>query len=584
MSALRLSKTFLVGLYIWLALAIAPPPVLAQDESDVVRSAQTTSPRATLFSFISTLNRAYRIGQSDNPERSVVLVNAAVRHLDLSEMSKRSQDYLAPEAALYLKEVLDRMNLPDRNAVPGRELATGQSSDTGILQGGETEAGNPITIWQIPGTNIRIHRISEGAREGEYLFTPETVTRAEHWYNRTKHLPYSENATPGIFDAYALTPGRGIHVARSERMPEWMQFQFFGQTIWQWVAAIGTFLLFGATVRIFITAGFRLDDRLEEKTERPWRPGLLLALGLSIAVASYAEVLIEDYFNLTGTALLWTAGLFSLISHVFQAWFGFVIVSQLAEVIALRIGADAKSARTQLIRLIGYFVGAFIVIFVAVKLAEEFGLPALSIVTGLGVGGLAVSLAARETLSDILGSFVVLIERPYQIGDYIEIGSDAGTVEEIGIRSTKIRTLSELVVSIPNSKLSGGRIVNYGYRRYRLSNNTLRISDLTSPAKVSEFVARTREILTGNPQVRQEGWHVYLQKLGPGYLEIFLYYYLSVTGWADFLEGQEKVLMDIMTLAEELGVEIAPTQTLETRPAGSLETVNSPLVAPSQVQ
>lgn len=539
----------------------------AQSNEDVFRSSRTTSPRATLFSFVSTLNRAYRIGQSESPEESTRLINSAIRHLDLSQMSKRSQDYLAPEAALYLKEVLDRIDLPPREDVPGRALATGQSSDTGIIQGGDAETASPITVWQVPGTNVRIHRVSEGPRKGEYLFTPQTVSRAAIWYGRVRHLPYREGATPGIFDAYALTPGRGINVSRSESMPGWLRTPVGGQTLWQWGATLITFVLFAIAVRLALGIGHRLDNRLKTRQQvdarRPWRPGLLAALLFSILLSGFAETLVEDRFNLTGTVLLWSAGLFSIISHVLAACFGFVLVSQIAEVIAMRNGYAARSAPTQLFRLIGYFVGAFVVVVVIVHVAEDFGLPALSIVTGLGVGGLAVSLAARETLSDILGSFVVLIERPYRIGDFIEVGSDTGTVEEIGIRSTKIRTTSELVISIPNSSLSSGRIVNYGFRRFRLSNSTIKISDQTPPAKVSEFVNRIRKVLTESPEVRSDNWHVYLQRIDAGSLEIFVYYYLDATGWAEFLKEQEKILLEIMSIADELGVEIAPTQTVE---------------------
>jgi len=560
------SRVLLAGL-LFLAFLPQPMDAAAQDSEDVFRSSRTTSPRATLFSFVSTLNRAYRIGQSEAPANSAAFVNAAIRHLDLSQMSRRSRDYLAPEAALYLKEVLDRIDLPKREDVPGRVLATGQSSDTGIIQGGDTQRGNPITIWQVPGTNIRIHRVSTGPREGEYLFTPETVARADIWYERVKHLPYKDGATIGIFKAYALTPGRGINVARSEVMPDWLRTPFGGQTLWQWAATVFTFALFAGAVRMVLTLGSRFDNRLEKRqtpeTARPWRPGLLVALLISIGLSGLAEIQIEDNFNITGSVLVWTAGLFSIISHFFAAWFGFVFVAQIAELISLRNGYAVRSARTQLFRLVGYFAGAFVVVVLIVHVAEEFGLPALSIVTGLGVGGLAVSLAARETISDILGSFVVLLERPYQIGDYIEFGRDAGTVEEIGIRSTKIRTTSELLVSIPNAGLSAGRIANYGFRRFRLSNSTINVSDQTPPSKVSEFVSRIRETLKKNPEVRQENWHVYLQRIESGRLEIFLYYYLNVTGWADFLREQENVLLEIMRIAEELQVEIAPTQTVE---------------------
>ena|GEM_PF-1444578 len=561
-----LGALFFVSVVV-LTVLVSPGVAHAQDDQDVIRSAQTSSPRATLFSFISTLNRAYRIGRGDNPERSAKLVVDAVRHLDLSEMPERSRDYLATEAALYLKEVLDRIDLPAREEVPGRIQATGQSRETGIIEGGDSAALKPITIWQLPGSNIRIHRVKEGSRQGEYLFAPSTVRRAAGWYERAKVLPYKAGATPGIFEAYALTPGRGINVGLSEAMPAWMQRTIYGQTLWQWAAALITFGLLAILVRFILKFGFGFDRSLDRQQDpvrrRAWRPGTLVALLLAIAVIGYTEILIEDFFNLTGNTLLWMGGLLVVFVHVFAAWFGFVLVSQISELIAMVRGYAPRSARSQLVRLVGYFVGAVVVVIVVARAAEQFGLPAISIITGFGVGGLAVSLAARETLSDILGSLVVLVERPYRIGDYVEVGADAGTVEDIGIRSTKIRTLSDIVVSIPNSSLSAGRISNHGLRRYRLNNSVLRISDSTPPDKISAFLERTRAILERNPEVRPEEWNVYLQGIGSGHLEILLFYYLDVAGWAEFLREQEEILLSILNSAEELGVEIAPTQTVQ---------------------
>jgi MscS family membrane protein len=120
-----------------------------------------------------------------------------------------------------------------------------------------------------------------------------------------------------------------------------------------------------------------------------------------------------------------------------------------------------KSAPAQLVRLVGYFIGSFAIVMIILRAAHQFGLPAYSIVTGFGVGGLAVSLAARGTLSDLLGSFVIMIERPYKLGDYVEINKFAGTVEEIGFRSTKLRTQSDLLISIPHTTAASGAIIKH---------------------------------------------------------------------------------------------------------------------------
>jgi MscS family membrane protein len=439
---------------------------LSQETKSPLQPAQTSSPRATLFSFITTLNRAYRVGGGENPAGSEPLIDKAIRHLDLSEFSEREVEYRSEEAALKLKEVLDRIPIPDRADVPGRVEATGQSRETGIIQGGEaSDATPPITIWQIPGSNIRIHQIAEGPREGEYLFTPRTVRLTSVWYKEIKDAPYKEGATPEIFAAYSTTPGRSINVRLNESLPAWSKWTIGGQTVWQWIALIITLVLLTVFIRTALKFGRKYDENLikqkKEDTSRYWKPASVTALLVIVWVVSFVDHAIDDIINLTGNILLWAGFVLTLLGQVFVAWFVFVLISQLSELFVLSRSFMPKSAPAQLVRLVGYFIGSFAIVMIILRAAHQFGLPAYSIVTGFGVGGLAVSLAARGTLSDLLGSFVIMIERPYKLGDYVEINKFAGTVEEIGFRSTKLRTQSDLLISIPHTTAASGAIIKH---------------------------------------------------------------------------------------------------------------------------
>ncbi|MDJ0958662.1 MAG: mechanosensitive ion channel [Arenicellales bacterium] len=447
-------------------LVASTHPTVVRAQKELFEPTQTTSPRATLFSFINTMNRAYRVGGGDHPGNSAKLIAKAIRYLDLSELSESSADYLSIESALKLKEVLDRIEIPDRSDVPGRLEATGQSRETGIIKGGEASTiVPPITLWQIPGTNIEIHRIETGLREGEYLFTPRTVSRVPVWYDRIKDKPYKEGATPGIYEAYSLTPGREINLHFYQRLPNWSQWTFADQTVWQWVAAVLTllilFVFIGYALKFARVFDGNLNSGQSEENRRSWKPASLIAL-LAITLTVWGvDYAIDDIYNLTGAVLLWLGFMLKLLRYVFTAWFTFVLISQIFEMSIWIRGYVSNSALAQLFRLVGYFIGGTAVILILFQAAHSFGLPAYSIVTGFGVTGIAVSLAARETLQDIFSTFEIMIERPYRIGDYIEVGKFAGTVLQIGFRSTKIRTQSDVIVTIPHSSISSGPIATY---------------------------------------------------------------------------------------------------------------------------
>ncbi|MDJ0994438.1 MAG: mechanosensitive ion channel family protein [Dinoroseobacter sp.] len=554
----------------------------AQGTQSVLRPTDTASPRDTLFSFIEKIDRTYAAAQVGDTALSTEFLDQAVRYLDMSAYPPRIQRYQREELALLMKEVLDRIDLPSRESVPGVADATGQSRETGILLGGERAADvTPIELWQIPKTNIRIYRVAEGSRAGEYLFAPDTVAQLGDWYSRIKDLPYREGATPNIYFAFALTPGRGINLERSETMPDWMTaVGFGGQTLWQGIALVLTLLLVTIGTRVVLRAGRRFDAKraadLPDDKRYNWRFGLLAALLIVTPVLFITERFVDDFINITGVPMAFLGAALVLLGYVALAVLSFLAIGQVFELIVLGREFGPRSAKAQLLRLVGYFVGTFAVVIVILRAADDFGVPAVTMLAGFGVGGIAVSLAARETLMDLFGSFVIMIEGPYRLNDFVTIGSHSGTVVEIGVRSTKLRTADNLIISIPHSFISSNSVSNYGYRGARLINSVLRIHPDTPTDKITEFLELVRASLHDNPMVRNEGCLVNLQMPGAGYLEVLLYFYVQVAAWADFVGAREQIMLKILECAKQAGVEMAPTQTIE---ASAVATSEGPVAA-----
>lgn len=542
-----------------------PMQAVAQTPNPL-QSTETESPRATLFSFLSKLEKAYEIAGSDGPEGSEFFVRQAARHLDTSHLPTLYPEPAAIEAALKLKEVLDRIPLPAPEDVPGLLEATGNAEGSGVIVGAESEASGVLQIWTIPGSNIRIRRVEEGDREGEYLFVPNTVERIHIWHDRVLDAPYREDATPGIYQAYYSTPGSHVDLNWSDQLPAWLTVEIGEQTLWQWFAALLAISLGAVVIGAALRTGMRIDLALaaagDDEVRRPWRLATTAAVAFSnVVIASAGPV--NEFVNLSGTPFLWTYfGLWALWA-VFTSWLFFLLSTQFFELLSWVQGHDPRAARAQLFRLIGAFVGILAVVAIISTVADQLGLPAYSVVTGLGVGGIAVSLAARETLMDLFGSFVVMLERPYRIGDFVEMGGDSGTVEMIGFRSTRIRTTNDTVVAVPNSVVSSGAIRNLGLRRFRLTDTRLRIDADTPPGEVRDFLARVTAILASHPSVTGTNYHATLVSADNGSLELRIFFYLDVPNWPTELATRQEILFAVLEDAESAGLRLSTSQLVE---------------------
>lgn len=534
-------------LALYAGIACASVPQAIAPEQNPLRPPDTSSPRATLQSLFLNLERAYAAAQSrawPKPETRTLL-RRALRTLDLSETPTTLADDIGIEAALQLKEIIDRVGLPPLAQIPGHE----------------TVASEELNRWRIPNTEIVIGRVEEGRRAGEWLFTPASIENAAVYFERVDHLPYRPGATPGIHKAYSMTPGPGLSLYWSEQVPGWLGREFLGQTLWQWLAGGGVFVLGLLLALGAYRVGRRSDKRVDGTTARR---GSILALLFAIAVTLGVEHVIDDVVNFTGGMLVFNRKLFTVLSYALIGWVTVLILARVPELIIRSRHLRPRGIDSQLLRL-GFKLLALIAIAaLVIDGADRLGLPAYSVITGLGVGGLAVALAARETLANLLGSLAIMLDRPFRIGDWIKIGDDEGTVEDIGFRSTRIRTFYDSLLSIPNATTVNAVIDNMGQRTYRRVYTRLNIRYDTPPEKIEAFLQGITEIIEANPNTRKDEFHVVLNDFGPHSLSIMLYFFLKVADWSTELVERQRVLIEVLRLAEQLGVALAfPTRTLE---------------------
>lgn len=244
----------------------------------------------------------------------------------------------------------------------------------------------------------------------------------------------------------------------------------------------------------------------------------------------------------------------------------------LEKVIALNLKDKRDTAKTQhtdsvtkhLLPYSKRILKILVAIISVLLLLQNSGFNVTSLLASLGIGGVAIALAAKETLSNFFGGFTVIADKPFSVGDWIVCNSVEGTVEDIGFRSTKIKTFYDSLLTIPNSVISDSIVDNLGKRRARRTRVTLDITYDTSPEKVEAFLEGIKNIIKSNSQTRKDYYQCYFSGYGPHSLQILLNFFLKVTDWDSELLQKQNIFLEILRLAKELEVDFAfPTQTLD---------------------
>ena len=186
-----------------------------------------------------------------------------------------------------------------------------------------------------------------------------------------------------------------------------------------------------------------------------------------------------------------------------------------------------------------------------------------SFLAGLGIGGLAFALAAQDTIANLFGSLVVVMDQPFKVGDTVKVGANTGTVEDIGLRSTKIRLVDKSLVVIPNKAVASEAITNLARFTGRRVEQVLGLSYGTSPEQMTELVEEIRGLIKGEPDVDPASVHVYFRDYAASSLDVWLAYVAKSADFQKSMELKQRVNLKIMRAVAARGLSFAfPTQTL----------------------
>ncbi len=342
-------------------------------------------------------------------------------------------------------------------------------------------------------------------------------------------------------------------------IPESLQKKFLGLQLWQWLGILALPLiswLFGRLVviclRPFLKKGLKsfnitLKEEQQKSLLRPvgwftsslawWfsLPILRLPLGLLYILVIIAKIVAAGAAVLASYRLSDTTALyFSMLTSKTQTKFDDMLIPLASRTVKL-------------------FITAIAVLFVA----QNLNLNVWSLFAGFSVLGAMVALAGKDMVSNLFGSLTVILDRPFHVGDWVAISGVEGTVEDVGFRSTRIRTSYDSVISLPNHLLLTACIDNYGARTYRRYSKKLNIRFDTPTDKIEAFCEGIRELIRSHQYTRKDYFQVYVNDITDFGYQILLYVFWKCPDWSTELQERHRLLVDIHRLAGSLGIEFA---------------------------
>ena len=245
-------------------------------------------------------------------------------------------------------------------------------------------------------------------------------------------------------------------------------------------------------------------------------------------------------------------------------WISHNLVDELAGWLIKRFFKDTQkdsNLKNHFLPFVNRFMKIIVLCFGSLLVLQSLGINVVSLLAGLGLGGIAIALAAKDSAANILAYINIMLDKPFSVGDWICVKDIEGTVMEVGFRSSKIKTFYDSIVTAPNSALTSTNIDNMGKRKARRTRVYLGVRYNTPPEKIESFITGIKNILKNNPAVKKDYFQVYFTEFGESDLKIILNFFLLTGDWESELKEKQNIFMGILKLAKELQVEFAfPTQ------------------------
>lgn len=338
-----------------------------------------------------------------------------------------------------------------------------------------------------------------------------------------------------------------------------------GNTWQHWAIAGFITVLFYVLRKVVANAVFGLFKRLTARTKTTLDDELIGAWHRSVSafIAVLGAIIAIKVLKLSPEADAAFVYLKTIALAVVALWFFISTVSCILD----HLGAKAKEKGTAVAAFMPWIkktVIALLLIFGVLIAAQSLGADVKAFLAGLGIGGLAFALAAQDTLANVFGSVVVAVDQPFRVGEFVQIGAHQGTVEDIGLRSTKLRTPARTLIAIPNKTVAGESINNFGRMPQRRVDQTIGVTYSSTPEQIEGLLEDIRALLKNDPDVHQDFIAVNFLNYGAFSLDIQIIYFVANPDIKVSFATRERVNFAIMRLVAARGLSFAfPTQTVE---------------------
>lgn len=449
-------------------------------------------------------------------------------------LNTRQHGDLADRLAQQLKAVLDQETSIDLSKLSRKP------------EGSQAISGNPNreqigTAIGPDNTKVPIYldRIQKGDEPAIWLFSEETLSQ--------------------IPDAYE---SMSTSSALNRHMPAWLQKEFLATPLWRWLMlliAIPIVLALGSWINKLLSPLLKKATRhfagegFIEQASSIRAPVRLLLFGILLLIFGVTSA------SLLGRAVWHNIG--TTVVVIALTWLAMRTVGLISEVSVSRLKRLQSSDQIALAGLIGRLAQIGALIIGALVVLQLRGINLTAVLTGLGIGGLAVAFAAQKTLENLFGGIMLISDRPMRIGDYCKIGTVEGNILDIGLRSTRIRTPARTIVTIPNGQLATMNVENYTLRDKLWMRHVVSLRYDSTAEQIEATLKGIRDLLVRDPDVETSTARVRFIAFGSSSQDIEIYAYILTSDNAQFLAVQERLLLEILSIVETAGAEFSlPTQ------------------------
>jgi MscS family membrane protein len=484
-----------------------------------------------------------------------------LRALDLRDVPTAARQEVGTQLANKLKQILLRQRRIILQEIP------------------DSNYSDPYVWLSRPEGVIELVRIPAGARKGEWVFSRDTVRSIDKLYLAFEDQPYSEEVVALGAALRHPHPWGETELWLRGQLPDWLRatvvstpwfdlqvYELLGYVLVPALAfglyRLITWLLAGVVLWLLVRRGWVLPRETVFQRLRPTGRFLgvvflrwgLLALGPDRAILIPLLVVLNP--------LVWLLGM----------WAAFRLIDLVTDLMEAHLAAQKRRTEiTHMLWPVGSLaikIGLFVVTMF--HLMTLFSWDMSAVLTGLGIGGLAFALGAQDALKNLFGSFTLIADRPFVVGEFVKIGNyEGGVVEVVGLRSTRVRTADDTLLIVPNSNLTTLEITNFGRRRYRRYLTRIGVGYTTAPERLIAFRDGIQEVIRRQARTRKDYFEVAINELAASAIEVLVSVYFEVADRSQELEARDALILDILRLAEDLHVELAyPTQTIHLVPPG----------------